>query len=599
MSDYLMRGFRAQLTTSMDSILRRAVFEIMMIFENSLHDHKLEMAQKGHEIAQLKIKLQRAELKLTESEQRGDQEAEMIEILMNETQKEPLDAPGQPSDVPEIDFEVPDDWCAPLGCETVTKPQNSACPSVRLRQLSIPLWPIPVKQEVVNCESNQQAKDLGKSSRGSSLKKKHKQTKDKTLPVDSQGTHRMRMRNDMKKLLQDIKQGYADLTGATGLRRKGKKSTGKEQENTTKLKRDEQKLEAAESTEKETVTDDDEKKYSCKFCNKVFNTEFGLSVHVRSHKRCRGCKRDFPFPSALKLHKSHCKKLKLLLEKEAESSNPPKPESSEEKPTAPSKKQVVVKESAKESAKESEPSSSNHSESSIQKAGPTKKHVCVRCNKSFVKRWALTQHFRVHTGERPFPCSMCPKRFRVNQARKKHILRVHKDQTQPSETTKTVARTKPSEETEDDQEKKKDRTRAVNHNNAQGDGSPDTKPSSAWETMGTACADGFMCLLCKKVTSSKYGLIEHYRIHTGEKPIKCDMCPAKFRFRGQLSMHKKRCLKTGLTQCAKCQEKFSSPIRCKRHMAHCNRDKPKLCKVCGKAFFTKGRLKTHMKTNHL
>lgn len=64
------------------------MFEIMKIFENSLHDHQMELAQKGEEIAQLKIKLQRTEIKLKESVCEGDG-----------------GAAGQTSDVPEIDFE--------------------------------------------------------------------------------------------------------------------------------------------------------------------------------------------------------------------------------------------------------------------------------------------------------------------------------------------------------------------------------------------------------------------------------------------------------------------------------------------------------------
>ena len=75
------------------------MFEIMMIFENSLHDHQMELVQKGEEIARLKIRLQRAE-KLTESERGGNRGAEI-----NETQRAPVAAPGQTSDVPEIDFE--------------------------------------------------------------------------------------------------------------------------------------------------------------------------------------------------------------------------------------------------------------------------------------------------------------------------------------------------------------------------------------------------------------------------------------------------------------------------------------------------------------
>lgn len=68
------------------------MFEIMKIFENSLHDHQLELAQKGEEIAQLKIKLQRTEIKLKESVCESACEGDG-------------GAAGQASDVPEIDFE--------------------------------------------------------------------------------------------------------------------------------------------------------------------------------------------------------------------------------------------------------------------------------------------------------------------------------------------------------------------------------------------------------------------------------------------------------------------------------------------------------------
>lgn len=44
---------------------------------------------------------------------------------------------------------VPDDWCAPLGCEVLTKQEEGIGPSVRLHQLYIPLWPVHLtKQEL-------------------------------------------------------------------------------------------------------------------------------------------------------------------------------------------------------------------------------------------------------------------------------------------------------------------------------------------------------------------------------------------------------------------------------------------------------------------
>lgn len=84
------------------------MYEIMKIFETSLHDHLMELVQRGEEIANLKIKLQRAEIKLGERLCGGDTETETNEKQVTEPQKEPenvLDASGHTSNYPEIDFE--------------------------------------------------------------------------------------------------------------------------------------------------------------------------------------------------------------------------------------------------------------------------------------------------------------------------------------------------------------------------------------------------------------------------------------------------------------------------------------------------------------
>lgn len=103
MSDALMRGVRVQLTTTMDSVLRTAVFEVMRIFESALYNHKLEMAQKGEEIAHLKVKLQGAELKLKDFEMNSQRTAETTET-QSKPEVAPV-APEQPVTVPEGEVE--------------------------------------------------------------------------------------------------------------------------------------------------------------------------------------------------------------------------------------------------------------------------------------------------------------------------------------------------------------------------------------------------------------------------------------------------------------------------------------------------------------
>ena len=61
----------------------------------------------------------------------------------------------------------------------------------------------------------------------------------------------------------------------------------------------------------------------------------------------------------------------------------------------------------------------------IQSKFPKNVFMCIYCPKTFTKRDHLTRHERSHTGERPYSCSHCAKRFGDRSTLRQHALLVH------------------------------------------------------------------------------------------------------------------------------------------------------------------------------
>ncbi|XP_029021210.1 oocyte zinc finger protein XlCOF28-like isoform X2 [Betta splendens] len=548
MSDYLKRAFRAQLTTTMDSLMRRVVFEIMTVFENSIHDHQMELAHKGEEVVQLKIKLQTAELKLKERECVRDGAVEMDKAYVNETQRlsEAIqNTPDQTSDVPEIDVEVPDDWCAPLGCETVTKKNEDECPSV----------------DTPDTDFHQEMMGPRRSERASPSNKKHNNTQHQSLTLCKKKAQIQYVRTD-KRFLQEVKAQYSD---GLGLRR-GRIFTGNEQEKIGKTKREKRKIADIKLTKLETEKQDDDKMYNCRFCKKVFDTEFGLTVHVRSHKTCTGCKKEFPFPSSLKAHKLFCKRFKKLLVKRGQHANAQESDSHEEKNA-----------SLSNSIKQESTDSSN----SVQNDAFSKMHSCTYYKKKVTMRHKLKKPMSHHTVEKHFKCSRCPRKFHVMKALQIHMTRMHKDQQRnPSETNKDPAWTKPSEDTE-------------------------MKNGSSQAGYNKAVS------VCQK--KHPHVVKKKHMSHTLEKHFKCSRCPRKFHVMKALQihmtrMHKDQQLNPSETNGDQSWTKPLEDTEIKRDpsqandsnpVSDCQKKFPLVCEDCGKGFFYQGRLANHMQRVHM